>query len=105
MTEDNPKPSVPTTPPGPEQKPSLGKIVEFLSGTDVKKRDRVVVQMVARVSGLLALVSILIGLSSSFWNRPFAREVVGTFLVAFWGVVPPLWFWYEWSFLTNDFTK
>lgn len=56
----------------------------------------------AIASFVLALVSLVLGLYSQKWFGAATDDHVGKFVVGFWVIFPPVYFWLDWSWLCRD---
>lgn len=61
--------------------------------------NRRLTQIAGWISGIVAIVCLYFAWQSSSWNR-VTRHDVGVWIVGIWVAVPPLWFWFEWRWLT-----
>ena len=90
----------------------IGSLVEHLAAGeavgavkfDRPRRDRVVSKAAVLAGGSLAFVSLVIGVALRYLS-PACVKPIGYVLVALWALGPPIWFWLEWSFLTNNFDE
>ncbi len=73
------------------------------------RRDRVVLEPAVWVGEVLAFGSLILGVAwrvfypsdDASWFANVGRYVA----IALWALGPPIWFWFEWSFLTNNFDE
>jgi hypothetical protein len=52
----------------------------------------------AYVSIALALASLVLALNPCAWLSEPTHKTLGKFIVAFWAVVPPVFFWWDWVY-------
>ncbi len=53
------------------------------------------------VSGFFAVISLVLAFCSRMWFPIKYNQLFGYFVIGAWVILPPLWFWVEWSYLSS----